>query len=198
MQIALGQLDAPVRVIPAEPISVEAFFQLSANNPDLRMEREPNGELIVMTPTNRDTGFRGSYITRALGNWAEADDRGYDFDSSTGFILPDGSVRSPDAAWISSDRWKPGSDSTDEFNTRLCPDFVIELRFQSDRLPALQAKMQSWRANGAQLAWLIDPTRKTVEIYRPGKPTEVQEGHTAVYGENPVGGFILELARIWA
>jgi Uma2 family endonuclease len=80
----------------------------------------------------------------------------------------------------------------------LCPDFVIELRSKSDRLAALQKKMQVWIANGAELAWLIDPQRKAVEIYRPGGPVEVQEGLTAVYGEAPVGGFILELARLWA
>lgn len=79
----------------------------------------------------------------------------------------------------------------------MCPEFVIELRSPSDRLATLQEKMQAWIANGAELAWLIDPQRKAVEIYRPGRAPEVQEGYTAVYGEGPVGGFVLELARIW-
>jgi len=196
MNIALERIESPVRIVPSQPVSLEDFWRISADNRDLRLEREPNGELIVMTPTTRGTGFRGSYISRALGNWAESDQRGYDFDSSTGFLLPDGSVRSPDAAWVSSDRWQPGSE--DEYDTRLCPQFVIELRSKSDRLPILQAKMQAWIANGVELAWLIDPSRKAVEIYRPGQPVEVQEGHTAVYGDDPVGGFVLELARIWS
>jgi Uma2 family endonuclease len=196
MQFVLDQLGSPLRITPPEPLTVEAFWQVSAENPNLRLERESNGDLIVMTPTSRDTGFRNSYITRALGTWTEQDGRGFEFDSNTAFLLPDGSILSPDASWVSSTRWKPNSGDT--YTTVLAPDFVIELRSKSDRLLLLQQKMHTWIANGVQLAWLIDPERKTVEVYRPGHTgPDIQEGHTAVYGESPVGGFILELARIW-
>jgi Uma2 family endonuclease len=116
-------------------------------------------------------------------------------DSSTGFQLPDSAVRSPDAAWISARRWTPPSIHDDA--PVPYPDFVIEVRSKNDRLKAAQAKMQEWIANGVALAWLVDPHRKAVEIYRPGQAVELQEGHTAVYGEGPVGGFVLELGRIW-
>jgi Uma2 family endonuclease len=194
MNICLDSLDA-ARLVPSEPLTVEAFWRLGEQNPGLRLELEPNGDLIVMTPTERGTGFRGSRILQALANWAEADGRGYEFDSSTAFVLPDGSVRCPDASWIGRERWTP--EAEDAHNKVLCPDFVIELRSKTDRLPEARAKMQAWIDNGVQLAWLIDPSRKAVEIYRPGKPVEVQEGHSAVYGEGPVGGFVLELGRIW-
>ena len=195
MQFVLDQLGSPLRITPPEPLSVEAFWQVSAENPDLRLERQSNGDLIVTTPTTRRTSFRNEYISRSLGNWAEQDGCGYTFDSNAGYLLPDGSILSPDASWISRGRWK---EDDDEYTTVLAPDFVIELRSKSDRLRPLQQKMQNWVDNGVQLAWLIDPERKTVEIYRPNQPQpEVQEGHTAVYGEAPVGGFILELSRIW-
>jgi Uma2 family endonuclease len=195
MSLVLEAIKLPLRIIPDEPISVEEFWRLSAENPDLRWELGPHGDVHVMTPTKRNTGSRSSYINRMLGNWAEADGRGECFDSSTGFELPDGSVLSPDSCWVTFLR--SAAAEQDGVELPLCPDFVIELRSKTDRLPPLQAKMQAWIANGAELAWLIDPTRKTVEIYRPNRPAETQEAHTSVYGEDPVGGFVLELARIW-
>jgi len=195
MNIALDQLGSPLRITPPEPLSVEQFFQFSSDNGDLRMEREPNGDLIIMTPAFGGTGFRGAQIGLALGRWAEEDKRGYALDSSAGCLLPDGSIRSADAAWILGSRWSPPSIENDA--PVPCPDFVIELRSKTDRLAPLQKKMQAWIANGAQLGWLIDPHRKTVEIYRPGMAAEEQEGHSAVYGETPVGGFVLELGKIW-
>jgi Uma2 family endonuclease len=195
MNIELNEVEMPIRLVPSEPVSIEEFWRIGLENPDLRLEREPNGDLTIMTPTTRGTGFRSALILRALGNWAEADGRGYEFDSSTAFLLPDGSVRSPDASWIRRERWSPAAE--DRYDTMLCPEFVIELRSKSDRLQATRAKMQAWIDNGAELAWLVDPERKAVEVYRPGRAPEVLEGVTAVYGEGPVGGFVLELARVW-
>lgn len=195
MGIALPNFDRPLRISADPAMSREEFWQFAGENPDLRMELAANGEVTVMTPTQRTTGSRNAYITWSLTTWADQDRRGDCFDSSTGFDLPDGSVLSPDASWVTFDRLQAAEAAGE--GAPLCPDFVIELRSKSDRLAALQKKMQIWIANGAQLAWLIDPYRKVVEIYRPGRPVEVQEGQTAVYGEAPVGGFILELGRIW-
>ena len=156
-----------------------------------------SGDVLIMSPTHGGTGRRNAFITRMLGNWAEVDGRGSVLDSSAGCALPDGSILSPDAGWISLARWMPPSpDLPDE--PAPCPNFVIELRSSSDRLPPLREKMQAWIDNGCELAWLIDPTRKAVEIYRPDQQPEVQEGHTSVYGEGPVAGFVLEFGRVWS
>jgi Uma2 family endonuclease len=196
MQLELPQFETSLRIVPSEPVSVEQFWQMGFANRDLRLEREPNGDILVMTPTMGATGFWNSYIISSLFQWAERDGRGYALDSSAGFTLPDSSVRSPDAAWISRERWTPGG--KDHYAALLCPDFIIELRSKSDRLGTLQQKMQTWIDNGVELAWLIDPERKIVEVYRRGSArADILEGVTAVYGESPVGGFILELSRIW-
>lgn len=197
MDFALDQLGSPLRITPPMPMSVEDFWNLGFRYPDLRFEREPNGDVIVMTPTNRDTGYRGLYISRQLGAWADQDRRGYAFDSSTGFTLPDGSVRSPDAAWVRSEKWSPGSE--DSYTTVLCPDFVIELRSKTDRLKEAQAKMRAWISNGVELAWLIDPERRMIEVYRQGqdKP-DVADNVTSIYADEPVSGFLLETQRIWS
>ena|ERR1700722_5076231 len=195
MSIALEGINPPLRIVPVEPMPLAAFWEFCAENRDVRCERMPNGEIVIMTPTKRGTGSRSGYIGRMLGNWAEEDGRGEYFDSSTGFELPDGAVLSPDAAWASLEAVKAAEKDGKELP--LCPQFVIELRSESDRLAPTQEKMRLWMSYGAELAWLIDPSRKTVEIYRPGHAMEEQVGHSAVYGEGPVGGFVLELGKIW-
>ena len=195
MQLVLQPSESPLRIVPPEPVSVDEFMRISSENGDLRWELEPNGDLTVMTPTGGGTGFRSLAIASALFQWSAIDGTGFALDSSTACLLPDGAVRSPDAAWISRERWTPPP--PDDSAPAPCPDFVIELRSGSDSLKTLRAKMHAWIANGVQLAWLVDPRRKTVEIYHPGREPELQEGHTAAYGEAPVGGFILELGRIW-
>lgn len=196
MSFALAEISPPLRLVREEPVSAEDFWRISAANPQLRMELAANGELIVMTPTTGRSGPRNAQIIRQLGNWAEEDGRGTLLESNTGCALPDGSILCPDAAWVSFDRWTPPTSEEDDLPLP-CPEFVIELRSKSDRLKPLRDKMQVWLANGCELAWLIDPTRKAVEIYRPSQQPEIQEGQSAVYGEGPVAGFVLELARIW-
>ena len=195
MSVALAGIDPPMRLSPQPALSVEEFWRFSAENPNFRLERTATGDILIMSPTRRRSGHRNLQITRALGNWAEVDGRGYAFDSSTGFTLPDSSVLSPDAAWIDRAKWTP--ESEDSYTTTLAPDFIIELRSHNDSLPELREKMQLWIHNGVQLAWLIDPQYKTVEIYRRGREPEIQEGQSAVHGEGPVTGFVLELGRIW-
>lgn len=151
-----------------------------------------------MSPAGGETSHKNSWINYQLMRWAEEEGRGLVFDSNGGFTLPDGSMRCADAAWVSWERWNRLTDSDRERFAPLCPEFVIELRSPSDRLAELQTKMDLWLKNGTELALLIDPERKVVEIYKPGQEAEVVEGATAFYGEGPVSGFVLELARIWA
>jgi Uma2 family endonuclease len=197
MNLALEGLTFPVRILPELPLSDEDLLRLSSANKGLRIERERTGEIVIMTPTGNRTGKKSLYIGRMLGNWADEDGRGYAFDSSTGFSLPDGSMRSPDAAWVLSERWDALTEQQKDEFSPICPEFVIELRSPSDALPPLQEKMQMWLVNGVEVAWLIDPQRKVVEIHRPGREPKILEGGNAVEGEGPVIGFVLELSRIW-
>ena len=179
------------------PMSDEAFAQLCAEHPDLNLEMSAEGELIVMPLTFTLTGARNNQISRQLGNWAWQNKRGAAFDSSTGWLLPSGARRSPDAAWIRKERIKDLDPSAFSRYWPVCPDFVIELCSQSDRLRVLQDKMNEWRANGAQLGWLIDPEIRSIEVYRPGFAPEVHAGNYSIAGEGPVAGFVLELEPVW-
>lgn len=179
------------------PMTDEQFGAFCADHPDLFFEMTADGELIVMRPNYTLTGIRNGELGRQLTNWARTDARGICSDASTGFVLPNGARRSPDADWISKARiHQLAPEQMDRF-WHLCPEFVIELRSQTDRLPVLRAKMREWLANGAELAWLIDPERRAVEVYRPhGEPETVVNAET-VAGEGPVAGFNLDLIPVW-
>ena len=178
-------------------MSDEELMRFCAENDFLRVERDANGEILVMTPAGSRTSRMNSRITRLLDEWAEQDGRGIAFDSNGGFSLPDGSMRAADAAWVALPRWKALSDADQSRYAPLCPDFVIELRSTSDSLPALKAKMELWVANGAQLAWLVDPMDKSVSVYRPDQSLEVHHHPSSVHGSGVMAGFELVMARIW-
>lgn len=147
----------PLVLRPPRPLNDDQLLQFCAANDSLRIERNPAGELIVMTPAGGKTGNRELYAGRELDLWVERQRDGIAFGSNTGFSLPDGSVRAPDAAWLSLEKWDRLSEEEKGKFLPFCPDFVIEVRSPSDLISDLEAKMSDWIANGAQLAWLIDP-----------------------------------------
>ncbi|MGR3274812.1 Uma2 family endonuclease [Acaryochloris marina NIES-2412] len=178
-------------------LSDEQFFQLCQDNSDLRFERTPLGELIIMPPTGGLTGDRNADITFQLRAWNRQTRQGKSFDSSTGFQLPNGATRSPDASWMSIERWETLTFSEQERFVPLCPDFVVELRSASDPLAPLQAKLQEYIENGARLGWLIDPKQQTVEIYRPNQVVERVQAPAQLSGESVLLDFILDLSPIF-
>lgn len=179
------------------PLTDEAFARLCSEHPELNLELSAHGELIVLPQTYTWTGARNNEISRQLANWARQDKRGVAFDSSTGWLLPTGARRSPDAAWILKQRIKDLDPAAFSRYWPVCPNFVIELRSESDRLRALREKMDEWLANGAQLGWLIDPELRTIEIYRPGREAEARVAASSIAGEGPVDGFVLDLIPVW-
>ena len=183
-------------ILTVGPMTDEAFAQLCAEHPDLNFELSARGELIIMPPTYTWTGARNNEISAQLRNWARQDKRGIAFDSSTGWLLPTGARRSPDAAWIFKQRIKDLDPADFSRYWPVCPDFVIELRSQFDRVRLLREKMDEWLANGARLGWLIDPEVRTVEIFRPGNEAETRAA-ASIAGEGPVAGFVLDLGPVW-
>ena len=197
MNFALNEIELPIRLITERPMSDFELMRFCAANETLRVEREPTGEILVMTPAGNKTSRMNMRICRILDEWAEADGRGIATDSNGGYTLPDGSMRAPDAAWVANTRMQLLSEEDQARFAPICPDFVIELRSPSDSLKELQAKMEQWIANGAEVAWLIDPIDKAVTIYRPGDAPEHLTHPTSVQGTGPITGFELVLSRIW-
>jgi Uma2 family endonuclease len=178
-------------------VTPEQFAALAIANRDLRLELTATGELIVNPPTGGESGKRNLSISTQLGNWFEThEELGEAFDSSTGFILPNGATLSPDAAWVSRERWDALTVQQQKGFVPLCPDFVVELRSQSDSLSKLQAKMQEYLDNGAKLGWLIDPQNQRVEIYRSGRKVELWENPAELFGEDILPEFVLNLRRV--
>jgi Uma2 family endonuclease len=179
-------------------VTWEQFEALANANRDLRLERTDRGELIVNPPVGWESSRRNSSLTTQLGVWHDANEEwGATFDSSGGFTLPSGAIRSPDASWVSRQRWDALTPEQQRTFPQICPDFVVELRSQSDSLTALQAKMREYLENGARLGWLIDPQNRRVEIYRLGGEVEVLENPVELSGEDVLPGFVLNLRKLW-
>jgi Uma2 family endonuclease len=186
-----------IHLEPVVRLTEQQFYELCQNNPDLKFERNAQGDLIIMPPTGGETGRRNSDLIIDLGTWNRQTQLGYVFDSSTCFRLPNGADRSPDAAWISRDRWEALSSEQREKFPPICPDFVIELMSPSDSLAAVQAKMQEYRDNGAKLGWLLDRTNRQVKRYRPNHPVEVLSSPVSLSDEDILPGFVFNLETIW-
>jgi Uma2 family endonuclease len=178
-------------------LSDEVFYEFCRANDELRIERTAEGDIIIMPPTGGKTGIRNSKLIAQLVVWNETAKRGQAFDSSTIFALPDGAQRSPDLAWVRNERWQALTEEQQEKFPPLCPDFVAELRSRTDALKTLQAKMQEYIDNGAQLGWLIDPIERRVHVYRPNAAVEILDDPQSVSGEHVLSGFTLDVQSLW-
>ena len=197
-------LSEPYTVIPVNfpstlmlTVTQEQFLQLAQVNQDLQLEKTANGELIVIPPTGSETGNRNLDIEGQLWLWNRQTKLGKAFNSSTGFHLPNGANRSPDASWIKQERWDALTPEQRESFAPICPDFVVELRSKSDPLESLRTKMQEYLENGTRLGWLIDRKNRTVEVYRKNQDTEILNHPKTVSGEDILPGFVLDLTEVW-
>ncbi len=176
-----------------EGITDEMFFDLCQTNSELRMERDQHGNIIIMSPTGSSTGNYNAEIVFEITLWNRDTAMGYAFDSSTGYTLPNGAVRSPDVSWIVKERWESLSESQQDVFAPICPDFVVEIRSKTDRLATLKDKMEEYRTNGCRLGWLIDRKGKAVYIYRADGSIEMVTGEPATLsGEEVLPGLTVE------
>lgn len=166
-------------------------------NPELRIERTAEGEVVVMPPVHGRTGYRNSEVSGQLRNWARKDGTGVAFDSSAGFDLPNGSNRSPDASWVLKSRIAVLTEAERDDYLPLAPDFAVEIRSKSDRLSAVQAKMREYIENGSRLCWLMDPSSRRVYVYRPGREVETLHAPAMLRGDPELAGFELDLKFVW-
>ena len=178
-------------------VTHEQFPEIAAVNRDLRLERTATGELIVMAPTGSETGNRNLDISGQIWLWNRQTKLGIAFDSSSGFQLPNGADRSPDASWVKLERWQTLTPKEREGFAPLCPDFVVELRSKSDNMEPLREKMREYIANGACLGWLIDRKNHKVEIYRQNQDVEILDHPRTLSGEDVLTEFVLDLTDVW-
>jgi Uma2 family endonuclease len=176
----------------------DEFLKFCQANPDFRIEMTKDGEIIIRPPTNSRTGNKNFKLNTRFGIWVEQDGTGEGFDSSAGFTLPNGAKRSPDASWIRKVRWEALTEREQKRFAPICPDFVVELRSETDLLKTLQKKMAEYIENGAQLGWLIDPLKKKVYVYRPSVVVEVLDDPQTVSGEPVLQGFVLKVQDLWS
>jgi Uma2 family endonuclease len=182
---------------PVIELTEDQFFEFCQINQELRIERTAEGDLVIMPPEGGETGHRSLLLGMFLAQWTLQDGTGVAFGSSTGFILPNGAMRAPDVAWVRRSRLAVLTADQKQKFLPLCPDFMVELRSPSNRLGELQAKMQEYLDNGAQLGWLIDPQSRSVYRYRPNLPVECLENPTTVAADPILPGCVIDLQHIW-
>lgn len=182
---------------PFVELSDDQFYELCQNHRDLKFERTAQGELVIVAPVGGEGGSREADLIGDLVFWNRRTQLGKVFSSSTCFKLPNGTDRSPDAAWVIWERWNRLTPAQQKKFPPICPDFAIELRSESDALESLQQKMQEYIENGLRLGWLINPQDRQVEIYRANQPKQVLQNPKQIDGEDVLPGFVFDLAILW-
>jgi Uma2 family endonuclease len=176
----------------------ETLFEFCQANRDYRIERNADGDILVMSPEAASSGSGNTELTWMFAEWAQREGSGRVFGSSTGFVLPNGAMRSPDISWVLKNRLQTVAQKNWHRFLPLCPDFVVELRSPTDRLRALQDKMEEYIRNGARMGWLLDSEAKQVHVYRANAAPEILNDPATVNGEPVLPGFKLDVRRVWA
>jgi Uma2 family endonuclease len=178
-------------------LSRSQFRQIASDNPDMKLERNKAGNLMIMAPTGGETGSFNFDLIGQLYLWNRHSQAGKAFDSSTGFELPEGGDRSPDVAWITLAKWEALTPEERRGFLPMCPDFAIELMSRSDSWVQTQAKMVEYMESGCRLGWLLDPKSKRAGIYRLGQPPEILTAPESLSGEDVLQGFLLDARFLW-
>jgi Uma2 family endonuclease len=186
-----------LRMRPPAKLTARQFVHLCHQNPNLRLERTAEGDVIIMPPAHPDTSDRNADLTTQLRLWAKKDDTGVAYDATAGFMLPNGAERSPDASWVQKERLEALTPEQRSGFWQICPDFVVELRSTTDRMATLRKKMQEYLDNGARLGWLIDPLARRIYVYRPGQAVELLENPATVSGDPVLPGFVLDAPAVF-
>jgi Uma2 family endonuclease len=201
MQLVDSRMNYSPTILDVSGISLrlthEEFERICRDNPERVLELTKDGELVFMTPVGGESGNYELGLGTDLEIWNRQTKLGKAFSSSTGFVLPNGAIRSPDAAWVELSRWEALTSGQRKKFPPIAPDFVIEFRSETDSLQALQQKMIEYRENGVRLGWLINSQQKQVEIYRLGRDVEILQSPESLDGEAVLPGFILSLQELF-
>ena len=179
--------------------SDDEFFRFCQENDLARIERTANHEIIIMPPAGFESSYSSGQAFGSLLIWNRQHRQGRVLESSVGYLLPDGAVLSPAASWVSPERLATVTPEQLQKFPPLCPDFIIEVKSPSDRIPTLQAKMEQWLSNGVRLGFLIDTETETAYVYTPGQPVKIVHGFdNELSGEPVLPGFRLDLRELKA
>ena len=198
MPLNLDSLATPISLRPSVTLSDEELMRFSADNKGYKIERTNRGDITIMSPVGGIGSSHEEYVSGEFYSGNKKDGSGKSFSPSGGFNLPDGSCLSPDVSWMTFARWNSLTVNEQTGFPPLCPDFVVEVRSASDSRPLVEAKMQLWLDNGAELAWLVDPIDANVTVYRPGHAPETLHRPESVVATAPVQGFVLDCAPLWS
>lgn len=188
-----------INIPQIDVFSDDELYSFCRANPELRIERNEKGQIIIMPPTGIETSFRNSDLLTEINLWNRKTRLGRVSDSNGGYTLPDSSMRAPDVAWISNEQLALLPLSDLKRFAHVCPDFIVELMSESDELSDLKDKMVKWIENGVRLGWLIDPRKRQTYVYRAGSGIdyEVVSFDEKLSGDDVLPGLELKLSDIF-
>ena len=179
-----------------DAFSDDELYAFCMANPELNIERDENGQILIMPPTGLESSFTNGELFGEVRNWNRQTKAGRTSESNGGYTLPDSSMRAPDVGWISKERLMSVLPEELKKFAHVCPDFVIEVRSESDSLKELQTKMGKWLKNGVRLGWLVDPQTRMTTIYRPGHEPTTKPFTETLSGEDVLVGFTMNVAEV--
>lgn len=151
-----------------------------------------NGRIHIV-PTGGRHGKIGYRLTLRIGVVAPESLEG--FDSSTGFRMAGGNIRSPDFALMRKDRL-PGGKPPVEF-IEGAPDLAVEIVSPTENLNDLYQKVLEYFESGAQEVWLLFPERKQVYRYRAPLEVEVLHENDLLTGGTLVPDFQVRVGELF-
>lgn len=181
----------------SEHMTDDELYEFCMQNKGLRIERDKDQNIIIMSPVGGESGFFEKNFIFELELWVRQNKQGLTFSSSTGFLLPNGAMRSPDACWISEERWKEVPEDQKQKFLPLVPEFIVEIKSPGDSIKDLKVQMEDWIESGVRLAWLVDPNAKNVYVYRSKKAVEKLNGFDQVLkAEEIMPGFEFDFRQL--
>ncbi|UFH54830.1 Uma2 family endonuclease [Spirosoma sp. KNUC1025] len=176
--------------------SDDELYAFCLANPELHIERDETGHIIIMPPTGLESSFINGELFGEVRNWNRQKKLGRTSESNGGYTLPDTSMRAPDVGWVSKERLMQVLPEELKKFAHVCPDFVIEVRSESDNLNELKAKMEKWLQNGVRLGWLVDPQTQTTTVYHPEREPNSQPFSETLSGEDVLVGFTINIQEV--
>ena len=174
----------------------ERFCRMTGDNASWQFEYSAQGELIVMPMPGEQSVHDEAEVGGELYLWRRGNG-GMSYGANIGFHLPSGAVRAPDAAWISQERYDSLTLPERRGTINGAPDFLVEIRSRTDRLPPFLGKLAEWMAAGAKLGWGIDPRHRRAYIYRAGQDEpEILDNPETLSGEDVLPGFVFAVRRL--
>ena len=155
------------------------------------------GVLCETMPTGYEHGKTVANLTILLGSFVKSRKLGSLTASDSGVWLerdPD-TVREPDVAYFSAEKMPSGVRV--EGYAEVVPDLVVEVVSPNDSLSEVNDKALMWLSYRVRLVWVVNPSTRSVDVYREGRAASTLTENEALDGLDVVPGFTCAVREVF-